>query len=422
METGLFAHVAALQFQVASGKPKANLATVKRLLKSCRLPKGTLVVLPELWSTGFDIEDYTRMAATTTDVLEKLAIMAAESGLVFAGSLLETSFVGDDQGNPYNSLFVVDGNGVVGCYRKQHLFPFWKEGEMFTAGNRPALISTPQGDLGPLVCYDIRFGDLARGHAGNGASLLIVSAQWPESRVEHWRILLQARAIENQVFVAACNSCGSEGKNIFAGHSMIVAPDGHILAEAGKAEEILKSTLDPQELLDLRSRFCSVGERPWLRLDIDKICTLEELVGKVQKIRRQGSRVAFTNGCFDLLHSGHVSYLEQARSSADLLIVGVNSDRSVRSLKGDGRPVNSEQDRARVLASLGCVDFVVLFDEDTPQRLISTLLPDVLVKGADWSEDEIVGAPEVKAAGGRVLRVAFEHQCSTTALIKKIQR
>ena len=422
MGAGLFAQVAVLQFQVASGKPKANLATVKRLLESCCLPKGTLVVLPELWSTGFDIENYADMATTTADVLEELTAMAAGSGLVFAGSLLEPSSVGDDQEKPYNSLLVVDENGVVGRYRKQHLFPLWKEEHMSSAGNRPALIVTPQGDLGPLVCYDIRFGDLARDHAGNGAPLLIVSAQWPESRVEHWRILLQARAIENQVFVAACNSCGSEGKTILAGHSMIIAPNGHILAEAGRAEEILKSSLDPQELLELRSRFCSVGERPWLRLDIDKICILEELIGKVRRIRRQNSRVAFTNGCFDLLHSGHVSYLEQARSSADFLIVGVNSDRSVRALKGDGRPVNSEQDRARVLASLGCVDFVVLFDEDTPYRLISTLLPDVLVKGADWSEDEIVGAPEVKASGGRVLRVAFEHQCSTTALIKKIQR
>ncbi|RUM38574.1 MAG: D-glycero-beta-D-manno-heptose 1-phosphate adenylyltransferase [Desulfobulbus sp.] len=203
---------------------------------------------------------------------------------------------------------------------------------------------------------------------------------------------------------------------------MVIAPDGSVLAEAGKGEEGRCVSLDPAELLELRRRFCSVGERPWLHADSDKICTLEDLRGKIGRIRNQGSRVAFTNGCFDLLHSGHVSYLEHARRTADFLIVGVNSDRSVRALKGAGRPVNSEQDRLRVLAALGCVDFVVLFDEDTPHREITSLMPDVLVKGADWPEDAIVGAAEVKAAGGRVVRVGFEHQCSTTAIIDKIQQ
>lgn len=417
----LFTGVAFLQFAITAGDPAANCATVQRLLAACQPPKGTLVVLPELWATGFAGKDSTEMAAATPEILAKLKAVCADSDVLFAGSLLESDGRGK-KSKPWNTMFVVDGTGVRGRYRKQHLFPLWREEEMLSAGNRPAPIVTPAGDLGPLICYDLRFGDLARHHAALGVPLLVVSAQWPESRLDHWRILLRARAIENQVFVAACNGFGKAGETILAGHSMVIAPDGRILAEAGTGEEGVSVPLDPAELLELRRRFCSVGERPWLHSDGDKICSLADLSEKVRRARRQGSRVAFTNGCFDLLHSGHVSYLEHARRTADFLIVGVNSDRSVRALKGAGRPVNSEQDRQRVLAALGCVDFVVLFDEDTPHRLITTIMPDVLVKGADWAEDAIVGAAEVKLAGGRVVRVGFEHQCSTTAIIDKIQQ
>ncbi|HHD63253.1 MAG TPA: D-glycero-beta-D-manno-heptose 1-phosphate adenylyltransferase [Desulfobulbaceae bacterium] len=421
MAVGLFSRAAALQFEVTTGKPGINLATVKRLLKANAFKTGTLVVLPELWATGFDTLHYRQMAEQTPALLQELQNLADFSGLVLAGSLLEPTGVMEND-KPYNTLFVVDGRGIVGRYRKQHLFAYWKEGHVFSAGDRPGPIATEKGGLGPLVCYDLRFPDLARNHAFAGAQILVVSAQWPAGRVDHWRTLLRARAIENQIFVVACNSCGQVGKIEFAGHSMVVAPDGRTLAEAGPGEEVLSCGLDREALSELRGRFCSVGERPWLSHDIDKVCALEQLRARLSKIRDQGSRVAFTNGCFDLLHSGHVSYLEHARRTADVLIVGLNSDRSVRALKGEDRPVNTEKDRARVLAALGCVDFVTIFDEDTPHNLITGILPDVLVKGADWSEDEIVGAPEVKAAGGRVERVVFEHQCSTTALIDKIQQ
>ena len=130
---------------------------------------------------------------------------------------------------------------------------------------------------------------------------------------------------------------------------------------------------------------------------------------------------ARNNLWFDILHSGHVAYLEKARSTAGCLVVGLNSDSSVRTIKGADRPINSERERARILAGLACVDYVVIFDEETPHKLITTILPDVLVKGADWEESEIVGAPEVKAAGGKVVRVRFEHDISTTKVIKRIQ-
>ena len=171
----------------------------------------------------------------------------------------------------------------------------------------------------------------------------------------------------------------------------------------------------------VRSRFCPAGERPRPVCDSEKKVDLPGLLDSIGAIRQQQSKIAFTNGCFDILHSGHVAYLEQARSTADCLVVGLNSDRSVKAIKGAGRPVNTEQDRARILSSLACVDYVVIFDEETPYDLITAILPDILVKGADWAEEDIVGAPEVKAAGGKVIRVDFEHNMSTSGLISRIQ-
>ena len=139
------------------------------------------------------------------------------------------------------------------------------------------------------------------------------------------------------------------------------------------------------------------------------------------KCRAAGGKVVFTNGCFDLLHAGHVTYLERAKHLGEVLIVGLNSDSSVRRIKEPGRPINSEKDRLRVIAALGAVDYVSLFSEETPLRLIREIRPDILVKGADWKEDEIVGAREVESWGGRVKRIPLVPGRSTSGILKKIQ-
>ncbi len=153
---------------------------------------------------------------------------------------------------------------------------------------------------------------------------------------------------------------------------------------------------------------------------IDKILTLEDLVTRLGKVRKSGQKIVFTNGCFDIMHVGHVRYLADARSEGDLLVVGLNSDASVRMIKGDKRPIVRQNHRAEVLASLGCVDFIVVFDEPDPLKLIQTLKPDVLVKGEDWTEDAIVGAGSVKSQGGKIVRISFVEESSTTAIIEKI--
>jgi D-beta-D-heptose 7-phosphate kinase/D-beta-D-heptose 1-phosphate adenosyltransferase len=151
------------------------------------------------------------------------------------------------------------------------------------------------------------------------------------------------------------------------------------------------------------------------------VLTLEELIVRFAREKRNGRKVVFTNGCFDLLHPGHIRSLETARSLGDALVVGINGDESVRTLKGAGRPVIPEQERAEILASLECVDAVVIFEELTPQRTIAALLPDVLVKGGDWPGDQIVGREEVEAAGGKVVRVDVVEGYSTTEMLKKIR-
>ena len=152
-----------------------------------------------------------------------------------------------------------------------------------------------------------------------------------------------------------------------------------------------------------------------------EILTLDEAILRFGPGKRNGRRVVFTNGCFDLLHPGHIGSLEQARSLGDVLIVGLNSDSSVRQLKGAGRPVLPERERAEILASLECVDAVVIFDALTPREVIARLLPDVLVKGGDWASDQIVGREEVEAAGGRIVSIPVVAGYSTTEILRKIR-
>ena len=149
---------------------------------------------------------------------------------------------------------------------------------------------------------------------------------------------------------------------------------------------------------------------------------LAALVRERQAWREAGRRVVLTNGCFDLLHAGHLALLEAARHEGDALVVAINSDASVRRLKGEGRPLVPEVERAEALAALEAVDRVVVYDEDTPVAVVKALLPDVLVKGADWGADEIVGRAEVEAAGGRVVRVALVPGRSTSGLVERIRR
>lgn len=153
-----------------------------------------------------------------------------------------------------------------------------------------------------------------------------------------------------------------------------------------------------------------------------KILSAPALKRKIAGLRRKRKKIVFTNGCFDILHYGHISYLQKAKKNNRVLVVGLNSDASVRKIKGRGRPISKQRERAAVLAALECVDFVTIFNQDTPYNLIKKIVPDVLIKGADWKNKGVVGADIVKENGGRVELVRYLPNYSTTKIIKKIKR
>jgi D-beta-D-heptose 7-phosphate kinase/D-beta-D-heptose 1-phosphate adenosyltransferase len=160
-----------------------------------------------------------------------------------------------------------------------------------------------------------------------------------------------------------------------------------------------------------------------VRVAARRLCSADEAANFAGEVQQHGGHVVFTNGVFDLLHPGHVRYLQQARALGDALIVAINSDRSVRALgKAPDRPINPQDERAEVVLALGCVDAVVIFDEDTPHAIISRIQPDVLVKGADWGADAIVGRDVVETRGGRVVRVDIVGGYSTTDIIDEVRR
>jgi len=155
---------------------------------------------------------------------------------------------------------------------------------------------------------------------------------------------------------------------------------------------------------------------------MNKIVTWDALKDQVERVRGRGKKIAFTNGCFDILHVGHVRYLREARKTGDLLILGLNSDASVRAIKGEKRPLVPQGERAEVVASLDAVDYVTLFDDPTPLRLIECLRPDVLVKGGDWKAESVVGGDAVRSWGGRVVIVSLTEGASTTNIVEKVLR
>ncbi|MBS3758395.1 MAG: D-glycero-beta-D-manno-heptose 1-phosphate adenylyltransferase [Desulfobacterales bacterium] len=151
-----------------------------------------------------------------------------------------------------------------------------------------------------------------------------------------------------------------------------------------------------------------------------KLLDIKTLKARLSALPREKCRIVFTNGCFDILHAGHIRYLAEAKNAGDYLVVGLNSDRSVRTIKGDRRPLIPQNQRAEVLSGLASVDYIIFFDEPDPYQLITEISPDVLVKGGDWSKSTIIGADVVEATGGQVLRIPFEYDISTSQIIQKI--
>jgi len=244
-----------LQFDVKYGDITANLDRIETgladIAASCGNITSGIIVLPELWATDFAYDMLPELAGETPAILKILQKLAAKYQIYIAGSLPENK-----DNSFYNTLFITGSQGVTGRYRKQRLFNPMQEDTFFTAGQEePLPIQTDHGPIGALVCYDLRFPELLRKQASHGTDIAIVSAQWPAARIAHWRILLQARAIENQMFIIGANRCGATDNTVFGGHSMIIAPDGSTLLEAGDQEEFKGVLLDLEMVVAARSLF-----------------------------------------------------------------------------------------------------------------------------------------------------------------------
>lgn len=389
------------------GGMEENLSRAMKLARDCA--PVDLVIFPELFLSGYG-DGLKGQALKVQNIIDRLGCLCSEMGAGVICGLAE-----EEGGRLYNTAFVLEAGGSVARYRKINLFPGLDD--PFSAGKSPLLLSFRGWPLGIMLCFDLRFPELARHLASRGASLLVYLARWPRKRAEHLLTLSRARAVENQVYVALVNATGPD----LAGKSRLISPDGEVLASLDEEEGGLVVRLDWSHLRKARLLFNTGAETMVFKRVETKLTDLDSLLEELSWRRKKGQKVVFTNGCFDILHAGHVEYLRRARELGDCLVVGLNSDASVRRLKGPRRPINTVSDRALVLANLYSVDYVVVFDEDTPEGLIRAIRPDVLVKGADWPEEKIVGASFVRSYGGRVVRLPLLEGRSTSEIIRRIR-
>jgi len=246
------------QVDVAWGQPDVNLSKAETWAAEARRRGSDLVVFPELWTTGYDLENAGRHAsAPGHGAFERLAQIARRNSIYITGSVLKRQ-----QGGIFNCAPLFSPGGeVLGDYDKVHLFGLMDEDKYLAAGHQTPLFDLPWGRCALGICYDLRFPELFRKYALDGADLLIVPAEWPQPRLEHWRTLLRARAIENECYVAACNRVGQGGEAQFFGHSAVIDPWGRCLVEAGESEILLTVSLDMGLVQDVRRRLPVFDDR-----------------------------------------------------------------------------------------------------------------------------------------------------------------
>jgi predicted amidohydrolase len=251
-------NAAVVQFNIALGDIEANLAKVEAGLARCSAKGAQLVVLPEMWSAGYDYKRLRQHADQTPFVESRIKTLSEELGLVIVGSLPEK------QGDAiYNTATLFDSGSERGRYRKLHMFSTMGEDRFLMPGDQVLVADTSLGRIGVAICYDLRFPELFRKMAIDGAEIICLPAEWPKPRQEHWRTLLRARAIENQLFIAAANCCGPQGKLDFFGMSLLISSRGDLLAEGEEAATELIATFDSREMRDYREQIrCYHDRRP----------------------------------------------------------------------------------------------------------------------------------------------------------------
>ena len=244
--------VAAIQMQVVSGEPRKNIVRAEAMLNQAADAGAQATLLPELWTTGYALDRFETLAEECHDMtLHFLQEAARRHSMAIVGG----SFPEKRSDGVYSTCYTIGPDGaILSTYSKEHLFPLLREPEYLRPGTPGATVTTPSGKWASLICFDIRFPESARQLAYTGARVLWVPAEWPYPRLEHWRTLLRARAIENQLFVVAANRCGEGDNTHWGGHSTIIDPWGNILSEAGEEETVLVAGLEMEMVDEVRTR------------------------------------------------------------------------------------------------------------------------------------------------------------------------
>lgn len=239
------------QMNIALGDINKNLDTAEKLIAEAARRGSQIVVLPELWSTGYALDRSRELASElNVGIFAQIATFATQYRLCIVGSMLEKR--GLQASN--SAAFFTPGGKMVGVYRKLHLFGLMEEDKYLQAGSAPLLMELPWGGTALAICYDLRFPELFRRYGSQGAKLVIIPAEWPLERIEHWRALLQARAIENQCYMIAANAVGTTGPSTFGGHSMIVDPWGKVVIEVGESPILATAEIETDYVDTIRSR------------------------------------------------------------------------------------------------------------------------------------------------------------------------
>ena len=246
-----------IQLDIHLGEINRNVNYALSNIQNMVEKRVRLIVLPELWSSGFDYKHLEKIAETTPKILKKISQLVTDNTIVI-GTMPQIK-----KEKLYNVAFLINKKGLLGEYQKIHLFTPTGENKHFTPGKESAVIDTHLGKIGLLICYDLRFPEIARCLTLKGAEILAISAAWPLERIEHWRILLQARAIENQLFVIAANASGIQNKIKMGGHSAVISPDGRCLVEADRFKTILITEIDLDKVYAFRQEIpCLKSRRP----------------------------------------------------------------------------------------------------------------------------------------------------------------
>ena len=343
----LVEHAGFVQLPVVAGAVATNLAALQQALQDLQPPKHSLLVLPELWATGFAYQALPHLQDSVLRLDEELRCLSARYSVLFAGSLPEKN--PQLEGFFYNTLKVIGIDGCYGVYRKNHLFP----GEEAAFCGWPFYappVQTPLGLLGCMVCYDIRFPHIARSHCQQGAHMLLCAAEWPAKRIDHLRTLAISRAIENQTYVVVCNGVGMNEDVDLGGHSLIISPDGKVLCEAGAeaAAEVVPMQWSLKE--EAQRQFRSFAEAPFLLSASMKIGSPEACVEDAEKRSCVGQRVIFIRIAINDSFAGAVDLLESARRQGDHLVVAAELSEAENQ-----KQKKIDQHLLTAYAALGCV-------------------------------------------------------------------